>query len=72
MAEEIKPGENLPQQGEVATMVIHCNVKTGKVEVGGHLDNLFLNLQMLAVAGNMLIERNAELLRKAAANGKPH
>ena len=62
MAEEAKPGT-------VATIVIHVDIESGKVDVGGHLDNLFLNLQMLAEAGHILIDRNAQLKLAADKNG---
>lgn len=63
----------VPTEGaDVATLIVHCNVKTGEIRVAGHMDSLYLNLQMLAEAGHVLIERNAKLLKAASTNGNTH
>lgn len=69
--EEQKALESLEKAPlEVATITIHCNVRTGKIDVGGHLDNLHLNMQMLLVAGNVLIERAAQIRKAAEEDAK--
>ena len=44
----------------IARIVVSLDVTTGVLQVGGHIDNTFLVLRMLATAGAQIITRNAE------------
>lgn len=44
----------------VARLIISCNVRTGEINVGGHLDNADLCLQMLIEAGHIILMRKKE------------
>lgn len=75
MSEEVKALEALEKPApatplEVVTLVLKLHIKDGNMDVGGHLDNLHLNLQMLVVAGNILVERAAKVrqAKEAAKN----
>ena len=69
---EKKEIENPPteiKQGDpnVATIIIHSNMKTGQVQVTGHLQDKFMALQMLISAGSAIMRHTPPVL---PTNGK--